>query len=158
MKPRLMFALLLTLFFGHAAVVRAAATNAPSNYQIKVTMKNGKADPNTLLIATQEGQFELDTLQKNPVKINSNDVPVTLKLNGTLNVLGERKGLLRLFLGRTVPYITGSYSNSANGSSATYSQMQVGLQVSVAVTFGQPLLVQEDDSGQVTVLVTREDK
>ncbi len=81
----------------------AAPARDPVNYLIRVEWKDPKADPKSLEVLTTEGNFELDTIQKNSVKINNNDVPVTLKFNGTLRELSAGKGRLQLFLGRTVP-------------------------------------------------------
>ena len=92
----------------------AAPAKEPVNYLIRVEWKEPKADPKSLEVLTTEGNFELDTIQKNSVKINNNDVPVTLKFNGTLRELSDEKGRLQLFLGRTVPYVTGT---SAAGTS-----------------------------------------
>ena len=63
-----------------------------------------------------------------------------------------------IFLGRTVPYVTSTFNNgSAMGASSSYSQMSVGLNASFVVTFGKPLVIQVDDNGEVSVLVTREE-
>lgn len=122
-----------------------------ANYLIRVEWKEPKAEKRFLEVLTTVGQFSLDTIQKNPVKINNNDVPVTLKFTGTLDKVTDQKGRLSLFLGRTVPYVTGNYPNG--GSS--YSQLSVGLNSTVVVTFGKPVTIQNDDSGEISVLVTR---
>jgi hypothetical protein len=128
-------------------------TNAPVNYVIKVLMKDTKGEVSSLQVTTVDGTFELDTLQKNSVKINNNDIPSTLKLSGTLTTIDEKKGRLTLYLGRTVPYVTSSFNN---GASSSYSQISVGLSSAFVVTFGKPLVIQVDDNGEVSVLVTRE--
>jgi hypothetical protein len=151
---------MLVLLLGQTSPVSAASvdTNAPVNYVIKVQAKDGKGNGTSLQVTTVAGSFELDTLQKASVKINNADVPSTLKLSGTLTPMNEQKGLLKLFLGRTVPYVTSSYNNgSGAGSASTYSQLSVGINSTFVVTFGKPLVIQVDDSGEVTVLVTRED-
>jgi hypothetical protein len=131
-------------------------TNAPVNYVIKVLMKDAKGEVSTMQVTTMAGSFDLDTLQKNTVKINDSEIPTTLKMSGGLTPFNEQKGTLKLFLGRTVPYVT---STSGGGSGmrtvSSYSQMSVGLNAAFVVTFGKPLVVQVDDSGEVTVLVTR---
>jgi hypothetical protein len=131
-----------------------ADTNPPANYVIKVLMKDAKGNASSLQVTTIAGSFELDTLQKNSVKINNTDIPTTLKLSGELTKINEQKGRLKLFLGRTVPYVTSSFNN---GASSSYSQLSVGLDSAFVVTFGKPLLVQVDDNGEVSVLVTREE-
>ena len=131
-----------------------APVRDPVNYLIRVEWKEPKGDPKFLEVLTTEGRFELDTIQKNSVKINNNDIPVTLKLTGTLNALNDEKGRLQLFLGRTVPYVTGSYSNSA-GATSSYSQLSVGLESTFVVQFGKPVIVQTDENGQISILVKR---
>jgi hypothetical protein len=128
-------------------------TNTPVNYIIKVLMKDTKGEVSSLQVTTVDGTFELETLQKNSVKINNNDIPTTLKLTGTLTTIDEKKGRLTLYLGRTVPYVTSSFNN---GASSSYSQLSVGLNSAFVVTFGKPLVIQVDDNGEVSVLVTRE--
>jgi hypothetical protein len=133
-------------------------TNASVNYVIKVLMKSAKGDTSSLQVTTVDGSFELDTLldtpRKNSVKINNADIPTTLKLSGTLTIINGQKGRLKFFLGRTVPYVTSTFNN---GSSSSYSQLSVGLASTFVVTFGRPLVIQVDDSGEVSVLVIREE-
>ena len=147
---------LLGLCLAPAANVSAApaGTNAPVNFVIKVQARDAKGVVSSLQITTLAGDFELDTLQKASVKINNADIPTTLRLTGTLTPVNDQKGLLKLYLGRTVPYVTGTLNN---GSAASYAKMSVGLNASFVVRFGQPLVVQVDDSGEVSVLVTREE-
>jgi len=129
----------------------APAVRDTANYLIHVEWKDAKGASNSLEVLTAEGSVQLDSLQKTSVKINNNDVPTTLKLNASLTVLGDDKGRLQMFLGRTVPYVTGS---GPNGMSS-YSQMSVGLQSTFIVKFGKPLVAQNDESGTITVLVNR---
>ena len=124
------------------------------NYLIRVEWQEPKGDPKSLEVLTAEGTFDLNTIQKNSVKINNNDVPVTLKFQGTLKELNSTKGRLQLFLGRTVPYVTGT-SGSGPGAMSSYSQMSVGLDSAFIVTFGKPVVIQTDENGQITVLVKR---
>ncbi len=131
-----------------------APVKEPVNYLIRVEWKEPKGDPKSLEVLTTEGQFELDTIQKNSVKINNNDVPVTLKFTGTLNALNDEKGRLQLFLGRTVPYVTGTIGSGPSASSS-YSQMSVGLESTFVVKFGKPVVIQTDENGEISVLVKR---
>ena len=122
------------------------------NYVIRVEWKDAKRGTNALQIVTIEGSFQLDTVS-GAVKVNNADVPTTVKLSGSLVELNPEKGRLQLFLGRTVPYVTGSFSGPGGGSS--YSQLSVGLNSNFVVTFGKPLVIQADDNGEVTLLVKR---
>jgi hypothetical protein len=133
-----------------------AVVPAPVNYLIRVEWKEPKGDPKSLEVLTAEGHFELDTIQKNSVKINNNDVPVTLKFTGTLTAINVEKGRLQLFLGRTVPYVT-STSGSGPSASSSYSQMSVGLESTFVVKFGKPVVIQNDENGETSVLVKRMD-
>lgn len=121
------------------------------NFLIHVEWQEPKGDPKFLEVLTAEGTFDLNTIQKNSMKINNNDVPVTLKFQGTLKELSDTKGRLQLFLGRTVPYVT----SSGPGAISSYSQMSVGLDSTFIVTFGKPAVIQTDENGQITVLVKR---
>ena len=132
----------------------AVAGKEPVNYLIRVEWKEPKGDLQFLEVLTSEGSFDLSTIQKNSVKINNTDVPITLHFNGTLTALNDNQGRLQLFLGRTVPYVTGSF-NSGMGASASYSQMSVGLQSAFIVEFGKREVIQTDENGQISVLVKR---
>jgi hypothetical protein len=132
----------------------AAPAKAPANYLIRVEWRQPKGDPQSLEVLTTEGHFDLSTIQKTSVKINGSDIPTTLKFEGTLTALDDEKGRLQLFLGRTVPYVTGS-SGSGPSVSSSYSQMSVGLDSTFLVKFDKPAVVQNDESGQITVLVKR---
>jgi hypothetical protein len=131
-----------------------APAREPVNYLIRVEWKEPKSDPKSLEVLTTEGRFELDTIQKNSVKINNNDVPVTLKFSGTLFAINDEKGRLQLFLGRTVPYVTGTVGIGPSASSS-YSQMSVGLESTFVVKFGKPAVIQTDENGEISVLVKR---
>jgi len=133
------------------------ASKPPVNYMVRVEWKAPKEDAKYLEILTTEGQFNLNTIQKNSVKINNNEVPITLKFTGTLTALDDAKGRLQLFLGRTVPYVTGTSGLGPNAMSS-YSQMSVGLDSTFIVEFGKPEVVQSDENGDITVLVKRVDK
>ena len=131
-----------------------APAKDPVNYRIRVEWTQQKGDPQSLEVLTTEGHVELDTLQKNSVKINNNDIPVTLKLDATLTAINDEKGRLQLFLGRTVPYVTSTMGSGPNAPS-TYSQMSVGLQSAFIVTYGKPAVIQSDENGEISVLVKR---
>ncbi len=132
----------------------AAVTKEAVNYTIRVEWKDAKKNTNSLQLVTSEGNFQLDTISGS-VKIDQMDVPTTVKLTGTITELNMEKGRLQLFLGRTVPYVTSTIAGSVGRSSSSYSQLSVGLQSTVFVTFGKPLIVQTDDNGTVSILVKR---
>lgn len=132
----------------------AASTKAPANYLIHIEWTQPKGDPQSLEVLTTEGHFDLSTIQKTSVKINGSDIPTTLKFEGTLTALDDEKGRLQLFLGRTVPYVTGSYGSGSSVSSS-YSQLNVGLDSTFLVKFGEPAVIQTDETGQISVVVKR---
>ncbi len=129
----------------------ATAVSKPVNYLIRVEWKEPEGGAKSLEVLTAEGHFNLDTIQKTSVKINNNDVPTTLKFSGSLTALGDDKGRLQLFLGRTVPYVT----SSLPGGASTFQQLSVGLDSAFIVKFGAPQVVQTDENGEVSVLVKR---
>ncbi len=152
-KITVLIVALFAALIGRAEPTSPASTSADkdlANYTIRVVWDGG-AQSNSIEVLTAEGQFDLDTIQKNSVKINNQDIPVTLKFNGDLKVIDAKKGRLQLFLGRTVPYVT---STSPNGGSS-YSQMSVGLDSTFIVTFGKKEVIQSDENGQISILVNR---
>lgn len=139
------------------AASSATVANAdPVNYVISVTWKSPAKGTNSLQLVTCEGAFSLDTISGS-VKIDDRDVPATVKLSGTLTSLGATKGRLQLFIGRTVPYVTGGHNNPG-GTFSSYSQLSVGLQSTFVVTYGKPLVIQTDDNGEVVLLVKSDAK
>jgi hypothetical protein len=131
-----------------------APVKEPVNYLIRVEWKEPRSDPKFLEVLTTDGSFSLDTIQKNSVKINNNDIPVTLRFSGSLNALSDEQGRLQLFLGRNVPYVTSTFG-SGPAAGASYSQLNVGLQSAFIVTFGKKVVIQNDENGEISVLVKR---
>ena len=125
-----------------------------SNYNIHVDWTDDQGHSNSIDVLTAAGQFELDTVQKERVKIDNYDVPQTTKFQGNLTVFSEQKGRLKIFLGRTIPYVTSKFGGGPNAGSS-YSQLSVGLDSMFNVTFGKPLVIQTDADGPITVLVSR---
>src|SRR5262245_40609071 len=80
-----------------------------SNYTVRVEWKDPQGASHHLEVLTTEGSFDLDTFV-GKVKIDEMEVPSTIHLKGSLTVLGPEKGRIQLFLGRTVPYVTSTYS------------------------------------------------
>jgi hypothetical protein len=139
-----------------SASSQPAVAKEAVNYTIHVEWKDAKKGTSSLQIVTSEGNFELDTLS-GATKINDSDIPDTVKLNGTITELNTEKARLQLFLGRTVPYVTSTYTGSTGKNASSYSQLSVGLSSTFIVTFGKSLIVQTDDNGTVSILVKRED-
>jgi hypothetical protein len=132
----------------------ATGTNEPANYIISVQWKDTKMGSSFVQMMTAEGPFNLDALEHSTMKINGPDIPTTLKLSGDLAVLSPEKGRLKLFIGRTVPYMT---SVSPGSTSSSYQQLSVGLDSTFIVTFGKPLVIQGDENGQISILVKRDE-
>jgi len=91
------------------------------------------------------------------MKINGPDIPTTLKLSGDLTVLTREKGRLKLYIGRTVPYMSGATKGTGGSTGSTYQQLSVGMDSSFIVTFGKPLVIQGDENGQISILVKRDE-
>ena len=127
------------------------------NYLIRVEWKAPNSDSKFLEVLSTEGQFNLSTVEKNPVKINGNDVPTTLKFTGSIAPLSADRARVKLFLGRTVPYVTSTANNGTVGGISSYQQMSVGLDSTFIITFGKAVVVQNDENGQISVLVKRQD-
>jgi len=140
-----------------ASVSATTNTNEPANYVISVQWKDTKMGSTYVQVMTADGPFNLDALEHNTMKINGPDIPTTLKLSGELNVLTPEKGRLKLYIGRTVPYMTGATKGPGGSSSSTYQQLSVGMDSSFIVTFGKPLVIQGDENGQISILVKRDE-
>ena len=162
--PLIVLGLGLTLV-GHGQVIyppppspskpmAAVASEDNFNYAIDIQWKTSKSETNFLRLVTTDGAFTLDTVQTNRVKVNNNDVPVSLHCSGMLRVTSYEKARLNLALNRNVPYVTGvNIGGGVTGS--TYQQLQAGLNSTYVVTFGKPLVIQSDGNEEITLLVTR---
>jgi len=141
------------------AVGEAAPAPAPekdfSNYLVTVNWSDAKAGTNFLQVLTAQGSFTLDAIQTS-VRIGNNDVPTTVSFNGSLTEINERKVKVTLFLGRTIPYVTSTYGGPA-GQNQSYQQLRVGFNSTLSVTLGKPVIVQSDQSGEVTLSVKRQE-
>jgi len=127
-----------------------------ANYQIRVQWKEAAGGSNLLQIVTAEGGFKVNTAQVGKVKINNSDMPITLSLNGDLELLSADKARLRIFLGRTMPYVTGTSSGGPGGGSfQQMQQLQLGLDATIVVTFDKPLVIQSDEREEITLTVKR---
>ncbi len=133
------------------------STNEPANYVISVQWKDTKLGSSFVQMMTAEGPFNLDALEHSTMKINGPDIPTTLKLSGSLALLGPEKGRLKLFIGRTVPYMTGASQGPGGTTSSSYQQLSVGMDSTFIVTFGKPLVIQGDENGQISILVKRDE-
>jgi hypothetical protein len=135
------------------AAAREGTEKDFSNYRISVSWSDTKAGTNFLQVLTAQGNFTLDTVQS-MVRIGNNEVPTTVSFNGTLSEISEQKVKLTVFLGRTVPYVTGTYA-TANSQNQSYQQLRVGLNSTLSVTLGKPVVIQSDQNGDVTLTVRR---
>jgi hypothetical protein len=139
-----------------APLSAAMNTNEPANYVISVQWKDTKLGSSFVQMMTAEGPFNLDALEHGTMKIKGPDIPTTLKLSGSLALLSPEKGRLKLFIGRTVPYMTGTSEGPGGSASSSYQQLSVGLDSTFIVTFGKPLVIQGDENGQISILVKRD--
>jgi hypothetical protein len=135
----------------------ATNTNEPANYVISVQWKDTKMGSSFLQVMTSEGSFNADALEHGSMKINGPDIPTTIRLSGDLTVLSPEKGRLKLFIGRTLTYLTGTAKGPAGTIPSSYQQLSVGLDSTLIVTFGKPLVIQGDENGQISILVKRDE-
>jgi expansin (peptidoglycan-binding protein) len=135
----------------------AAPEKEPVNYVVTVKWSDVKAGTNFLQVLTTPGSFNLDAMQAT-VRVGNNDVPTTVSFKGTLTEINTDKVNVQVFLGRTVPYVTGTYTGGASGAtSSSYQQMRVGLDSHFVVTLGKAVVIQSDQNGEVTLSVKRQE-
>jgi len=136
------------------AVIKADAVN----YIVRVQWKDAQGTTNLLQVVTVEGDFKMNTAKRHAVKINNSDVPVIITFSGHLTVLNPEKGQLYLLLGKKEPFVTGAIgAGRTNAPVSSYQYCDMGLNSTVVVTFGKPLVIQTDENGEVSLLVQRED-
>lgn len=135
----------------------AAPEKEPVNYLVTVKWSDVKAGTNFLQVLTTPGTFNLNAIQSS-VRIDKNDVPTTVTFKGSLSEINADKVNMQVFLGRTVPYVTSTYSSGGPGTtSSSYQQMQVGLDLRFMVTLGKPVIIQSDQNGEVTLSVKQQE-
>ena len=130
----------------------AAPAKPPVNYLIKVQWKDAKGTSQHIDVLTTEGKVQLNTALGDKVKIDENEIPVTVTFNAALRSLGPDKCQVDFFLGRTMPYITGT-SFGPGQSRSQYQERQIGFNTSVVATLGKTLVVQSDSNAEVSLLV-----
>jgi hypothetical protein len=139
----------------HAAPASAAPEKETVNYVVTVKWSDTKAGTNFLQVMTTPGSFSLEATQS-AVRIGNNDVPTTVSFTGTLTESNADKVNVKVFLGRTVPYVTSTYSGP-DGPNSSYQQLRVGLDSRFVVTLGKPVVIQSDQNGDVTLSVKRQE-
>jgi len=132
-------------------------TNEPANYLISVQWKDTRLGSSFLQVMTSEGSFNADALEHGSMKTSGPNVPTTIRLSGDLTVLSPQKGRLKLFIGRTLTYATETTKGPAGTAPSSYQQLSLGLDSTLIVTFGKPLVIQGDENGQISILVKRDE-
>ena len=110
-----------------------------------------------LQVMTSEGSFNADALEHSSMRASGPDIPTTIRLSGDLTVLSPEKGRLKLFVGRTLTYMTGTSKGPEGVVPSSYQQLPVGLDSTLIVTFGKPLVIQGDENGQISILVKHDE-
>jgi len=129
--------------------------NSKSNYRIRLEIKEGKEAPMEISVVTADGRVKADIMNPKRLVIDEREVPSTVKFTGTLSVLSSDKCQFNLFLGRTIPYVTGTHKEPDGKTTSQYQQMQVGLETTVILEVGKPLVVQSDTIQQVKVTLEK---
>ena len=125
-----------------------------TNYRLRVEIKEGKDAPVEISVVTSEGKVRTQVMNPKRTVIDEREVPSTLELTATLNPLEEDKCQLSLSLGRTVPYVTGRMMTPGGGV-PQYQQMQLGLDTTVILQVGKPLVIQSDPTQQIKVTLEK---
>lgn len=129
-----------------------AATNA-ADYIVRIAWTRDKNTAQFLQVMTTEGSFQLSTEVPTPATEQSGQTQVpntSINFHGTLKLVNLDHARLNVFLGFSVPVV-----EKHNGTS-TYQVHQEGLSSTVMVTFGKPMVIQKDASGEVSISVRRE--
>ena len=143
--------------------LRAESAEGTTNYLVTLELKPATGDSRQWKYVTTEGTLDISTVSEEGVAIDQHAVPVSMSFTATIRAITENKCHVKLFLGRSVPYVTGftnSGSPAGGGPRVTRSQIQqiqVGLSTAVVLESGKPLVVQDDDGQRVTVTLTRLD-
>ncbi len=132
------------------AVVRPKA-----NFRIRLEIQEGKEAPMEISVVTADGRVKTQMVSPKKTVIDDREVPSTLDFTGTLTALDSDQCQFNLFLGRTIPYVTGSHKGPDGRSVSQYQQMQVGLETTVILQVGKALVVQSDPLQQVKVTLER---
>jgi hypothetical protein len=135
------------------AVSRPAAPKA--NYRLRVEIKEGKDAPTEIAVVTSEGRVRLQMPGLKRTVIDDQELPSPMDLTATLQPLEEDKCQVAFFLGRTFPYVTGRNITAGGKGVSQYQQMQLGLETTVILQVGKPLVVQSDPSQQVKITLDK---
>ncbi len=132
-----------------------AVVRSKTNYRIRLEIKEGKEAPIEISVVTADGRVKTQMMNPKRIVIDDREIPSTLGFTGILTVLGSNKCQFNLFLGRTIPYVTGTHKGPDGKTTSQYQQMQVGLETTVILEVGKPLVVQSDPSQQVKVTLEK---
>jgi hypothetical protein len=133
----------------------ARTAPSPANYRLRVELKDGTNAPMEICVVTSVGRVKTQMVNPKRTVIDEREVLSTIDLTANLSPLEGNKCQLTLFLGRTVPYETGRVTGPGGKSTPQYQQMQLGLDTTVVLQVGQPLIVQSDPTQQIKVTLER---
>jgi len=125
------------------------------NYRIHLEIKEGKESPMEISVVASEGKVRSQMINPKRVVIDDREIPSTLEFTATLSPLEADRCQLNLFLGRSLPYVTGKSTGPGGQTSSQYQQMHLGLDTTVILQVGKPLVIQSDSTQQVKVTLER---
>lgn len=126
------------------------------NYRITLEIKEPGLEARVWKYVATDGDLEINSLMRETVKIDADQLPRVVTLNATLRTVSEDTCRVKLLVGRTVPFVTGvSGSAGAATTRSQIQQVQVGFSGTVLLDMGKPLVVQDDDSQRMTVTLER---
>jgi hypothetical protein len=128
------------------------------NYRITLEIKEPGSEPRVWKYVATDGDLEINSLMRETVKIDNYELPRTVTFSATLRTVSEDTCRVKLLIGRTVPFVSGSSGSAGGATTRTQiQQFQVGFSGTVLLEVGKPLMVQDDDSQRMTVRLDRVD-
>lgn len=133
---------------------REVGGSLTNNYRIKVDyLINGKSSSFSILTGRQKLRYQ--GMDKG-TEIDGIKLPSSIDFEGQLFNETESTISLDYFLGRTVPYVTGTYTRPDGGKTASqFQQMQVGISNGSTFHFGKPVKVVESDGEMITITIEK---
>lgn len=129
-------------------------TQLADNYRIKIDhVIEGEAS--SFSTVTGKTKFSYQGFSKG-VTIDGNKVPSTTDFEGTLSRVTKNSVFLDYAIGRTIPFVTGTFSGGPNSRvTSQYQQIQTGVQNGASFPLGKPVMVLQSEAEVITITITK---
>ena len=140
---------------GNHSGLYAAPPRPEVNYRLRLEIKEGKEALIEISVVSSQGKIRAQMMNPKRTLIDDREVPSTMDFTASLSPLEGDRCQVTLFLGRSIPYVTSRSTGPEGKGVSQYQQMQVGLDTTVILKVGKPLVIESDPTQQVQLTLEK---